>query len=111
MTAGTMNYSMEPPMAAASLPRARGGGKSVRRSGRERRHRLNLTEGTAASWLSLAAAPILATMAFLTGLHDSLMPGILCSATHASWFTGMVPMYALMTAFHAAPWLRLLKRR
>jgi hypothetical protein len=27
----------------------------------------------------------------------------------ASLLTGMVPMYMLMSAFHAAPWLRLLR--
>jgi len=58
--------------------------------------------------MSLAAAPALATMALLTGLHDSGMPGLLCSAAPSAWpLTGMVPMYLLMSAFHASPWLRL----
>ena len=35
-------------------------------------------------------------------------PDMLCSA---SPLTGMVPMYLLMSAFHAAPWLKLLSRR
>ena len=59
--------------------------------------------------LSLAAAPTFAIMALLTGIQDGGMPGILCSATHnASPLTGMVPMYLLMSAFHSAPWLRLI---
>lgn len=63
-------------------------------------------------WLSLAAAPTFATMALLTGIHDSGMPGLLCSAVQgASPFTGMVPMYLLMAAFQVGPWLRLLASR
>jgi hypothetical protein len=59
--------------------------------------------------LSLAAAPAFALMALLAGIGDSGMPGMLCSATHdASLLTGMVPMYLLMSAFHSAPWLRLI---
>jgi hypothetical protein len=63
-------------------------------------------------WLSLAAAPTFATMALLTGIHDSGMPGFLCSAAQGgSPLTGMVPMYLLMAAFHARPWLGLLAGR
>jgi hypothetical protein len=59
--------------------------------------------------LSLAAAPTFAIMALLTGIQDGGTPGILCSAAHdASPLTGMVPMYLLMSAFHSAPWLRLI---
>jgi hypothetical protein len=59
--------------------------------------------------LSLAAAPIFAIMALVTGIHDVGMPGMLCSvAPDASPLTGMVPMYLLMSAFHLAPWLRLI---
>jgi len=65
-------------------------------------------KASADSLLSLAAAPAFAIMA-LTGIHDGGMPGMLCSAAHdASLFTGMVPMYLLMSAFHSAPWLRLI---
>lgn len=61
------------------------------------------------SLLSLAAAPTFAIMAFLTGIQDGGMPGMLCSAAHgASPLTGMLPMYVLMSAFHSAPWLRLI---
>jgi hypothetical protein len=63
----------------------------------------------AADWLSLAAAPTFAVMALLTGVGGGGPLDMLCSASpEASLLTGMVPMYLLMSAFHAAPWLRLL---
>jgi hypothetical protein len=66
----------------------------------------------AVSWLSLAAAPTFAFMALLTAIEDGGMPGMLCLGVQdGSPLTGMVPMYLLMTAFHAAPWLRLLAGR
>ena len=62
--------------------------------------------------LFLAAAPTFAIMALVTGIQDGGMPGMLCSAAHdASPLTGMVPMYLLMSAFHSAPWLRLIANR
>ena len=65
----------------------------------------------AADWLSLAAAPVFAIMALLTGLLGGGAMDMLCSAAHgASWLGGMVPMYALMSAFHLGPWLRLIAR-
>jgi hypothetical protein len=63
-----------------------------------------------ADWLSLAAAPTFAIMALLTGVFGGAAPGTLCSAMHASPLGGMVPMYLLMSAFHLAPWLRLIGR-
>jgi hypothetical protein len=58
--------------------------------------------------LSLAAAPTFALMAVVTGIVDSGTPQMWCSAaTHMSPLTGMVPMYALMSAFHVAPWMKL----
>ena len=67
---------------------------------------------SAANWLCLAAAPTFAIMALLTGLLDSGAPSMLCSATHdAAPLSGMVPMYLLMTAFHSAPWLKLISNR
>ncbi len=48
-------------------------------------------------------------MALLTGVRGSGALDALCSA--ASPLGGMVPMYVLMSAFHAAPWLRLIARR
>jgi hypothetical protein len=64
----------------------------------------------AADWLSLAAAPTFAVMALLTSVLGDSPLDMLCSAgSDASLLTGMVPMYLLMSAFHAAPWLRLLR--
>jgi hypothetical protein len=58
--------------------------------------------------LSLAAAPAFLTMALLAGVGAGGMPDGLCSAARdASPLSGMVPMYLLMSAFHLAPWLRL----
>jgi len=62
--------------------------------------------------LSLAAAPTFATMALLTALFGGARPELLCSAmASASPLGGMVPMYLLMSAFHSAPWLKLISRR
>jgi hypothetical protein len=36
---------------------------------------------------------------------------LLCSAVGSSPLSGMTPMYLLMTAFHLAPWLKLLAAR
>ena len=65
----------------------------------------------AASWLSLAAAPTFAIMALLTAVIGSGAPENLCSAAHASAIGGMVSMYLLMSAFHSAPWLKLIAGR
>lgn len=64
-----------------------------------------------AEWLSLAAAPTFAIMALLTGVLDGGSPDMFCSAQHASPLTGMVAMYLLMSAFHSAPWLKLIPGR
>ena len=65
----------------------------------------------AADWLSLAAAPTFALMAAVTAILDGGAHQMACSATmHMSPLTGMVPMYALMSAFHSTPWLRLVSR-
>lgn len=58
----------------------------------------------AADWLGLAAAPGFALMALLTALSGDAAE-MLCGAM--SPFGGMVPMYLLMSVFHAGPWLRL----
>ncbi len=66
----------------------------------------------AAEWLGLAAAPTFAIMALVTAALGSGAPDILCSAMHhASPLGGMVPMYLLMSAFHSAPWLKLISSR
>jgi hypothetical protein len=66
----------------------------------------------AAGWLSLAAAPTFALMALLTDVLGGGPPAMLCSAAQdASPLSGMVPMYLLMSAFHLAPWLKLVSSR
>ena len=64
----------------------------------------------AADYLSLGAAPTFAIMALLTAATSGGPADILCSAAHVSPLGGMVPMYVLMSAFHLAPWLRLIAR-
>ena len=65
---------------------------------------------SAADWLSLAAAPSFAVMALMTATGGQ--PQWLCAAAHlGSPLSGMVPMYLLMSAFHTAPWLRLISGR
>lgn len=60
-----------------------------------------------ARWLSLAAAPTFAVMALIAAAAPQDM---LCAAMRGSFsLQGMVPMYALMSAFHLAPWLRLVR--
>jgi hypothetical protein len=67
--------------------------------------------GRAADWLCLAAAPTFAIMALLTVLGGG-PPDMLCPAAQdASLLSGMVPMYLLMSAFHSAPWLKLISSR
>ena len=66
----------------------------------------------AADCLSLAAAPTFAVMALLTAVLGGGPLAMLCSsAPDASPLTGMIPMYLLMSAFHAAPWLKLISNR
>jgi hypothetical protein len=66
----------------------------------------------AADWLCLAAAPTFAVMALLTGVLGGGPPDMVCSAAQdASPLSGMAPMYVLMSAFHSAPWLKLISRR
>jgi hypothetical protein len=65
----------------------------------------------AAGWLRLAATPTYAVMALLTCLPGA-SADMMCSAAHdTSPLSGMLPMYALMSAFHLAPWLKLISRR
>jgi hypothetical protein len=66
----------------------------------------------AADWLCLAAAPTFAMAALLTALLGGGSPDMLCSgAQDASPLSGMVAMYLLMSAFHSAPWLKLISNR
>jgi hypothetical protein len=60
-------------------------------------------------WLSLAAAPSFAVMALLTCALGGHPPDMLCATAHDAWpLAGMAPMYLLMSAFHSAPWLKLI---
>jgi hypothetical protein len=64
-----------------------------------------------AHWLGLAAAPTFALMALWTVFFAS-RPDMLCMAMQGSSpMSGMTMMYLLMSAFHAAPWLRLISGR
>lgn len=66
----------------------------------------------AADWLGLAAAPTFAIMALLTGVLAGGSAAMLCSAMpEVSPLGGMAAMYLLMSAFHSAPWVRLLSHR
>jgi hypothetical protein len=66
----------------------------------------------AADWLCLAAAPTFAIMALLTGVLGGGQMAMMCAtAPDASPLSGMTAMYLLMSAFHSAPWLRLIFRR
>jgi uncharacterized membrane protein YeiH len=66
----------------------------------------------AVGWLSLAAAPTFAIMALLTGVSGGGARDMLCAAGQdASPLSGMAAMYWLMSAFHAAPWLKLISSR
>jgi hypothetical protein len=62
-------------------------------------------------WLGLAATPTFAIMALLTGAGGG-PPDMICSTARDAFpLGGMVPMYLLMSAFHAAPWLKLIAGR
>ena len=62
----------------------------------------------AAGWLGLAAAPTFAIMALLISVLGGDTDMMCSVARGASPLSGMVPMYLLMSAFHSAPWLRLI---
>jgi hypothetical protein len=64
-----------------------------------------------ARWLALAATPTFAIMAVLTAVLGGDPADMLCSAGGGLSLGGMVPMYLLMSAFHASAWLRLMSER
>jgi hypothetical protein len=65
----------------------------------------------AADWLCLAAAPTFAIMALLTAVLGGRADMLCSAAQDATLLGGMVPMYLLMSAFHSAPWLKLIASR
>src|SRR5947208_10123454 len=83
----------------------------TRGSGAIRCENGNATAVGAADFLYLAAAPTFAIMALLTCVLGGGPADALCSIAGASPLSGMVPMYLLMSAFHLAPWLKLIARR
>ncbi len=65
----------------------------------------------AADWISLAAAPTFAIMALFSDILSGGPMDMLCSVERgASPLSGMVLMYLLMSAFHTAPWLKLISK-
>jgi hypothetical protein len=62
---------------------------------------------SAADWVCLGATPVFALMALLTSIGAFEMPHMHGAMAHGgSALGGMGFMYLLMSAFHAAPWLR-----
>jgi hypothetical protein len=59
------------------------------------------------TWLP---SPVFAGMALLT-LHYDNAAAMQCGATGGASWNGMATMYALMSAAHLTPWLRLLLHR
>jgi hypothetical protein len=60
----------------------------------------------AAGWLSLAASPTFALMAWVAA--NDAHPMALCSAGSSILpIDGMTAMYGLMSLFHLSPWLKL----
>jgi len=82
---------------------------SQTRSGAIRHESHHATASGVADFLYLAAAPTFAIMALLTSVLGGGSLDALCSS--ASPLSGMVPMYLLMSAFHLAPWLKLISHR
>jgi hypothetical protein len=71
--------------------------------------RRNAAALRAADGLALAASSTFAVMALLTGIVGAGPADMLCSVSEVSPMSGMVTMYLLMSAFHAAPWLKLIR--
>ena len=62
-------------------------------------------------WLALAASPSFALMALVSLVQGADPATLLCSAAGRAPFGGMTAMYALMSLFHAPPWIRLIDAR
>ena len=64
-----------------------------------------------ADGLAFAASPVFVALALLPGLLSGEPAASVCSSAQASPLSGMVTMYLVMGALHAAPWLKLLSGR
>ncbi len=68
-------------------------------------------DAAAPGLLGLAATPVFAGMALLTWMQGGDADVICSTMRGGSVLGGMAPMYLLMSAFHAGPWLRLIAHR
>lgn len=59
--------------------------------------------------LAFAASPVFAVMAMLTAASANDPAAVICGTAGAFALTGMTAMYAMMSVFHAGPWLGLLR--
>lgn len=66
---------------------------------------------SAANALALAAAPTFALLGLWTAFDGGRSDTLCMGMRDASPLNGMTLMYALMSAFHATPWLNLISRR
>ena len=64
-----------------------------------------------ANALAFAAAPTFALLALWTAFAGDRSACSVWACRETSSLNGMALMYALMSAFHATPWLRLISRR
>lgn len=62
-----------------------------------------------ADLLGLAASPIFAVMALVTGVTGGGSGEMVGMGAHVSPMSGMVTMYLLMSAFHVTAWLKLIR--
>lgn len=62
----------------------------------------------ASRWIALAASPSFALLALASLVQGADPAAVLCAAAGGAPFGGMTVMYALMSLFHATPWLRLI---
>ena len=67
---------------------------------------------TAPGWLTLAASPSFALMAFVSAEQSAGPGAMICGVSlNASPFGSMTVRYVLMSVFHAAPWLKIVGSR